>query len=609
MSQQGDRANQHGDDSASDDFASDGSPSHSTELAERGGRSLTWGRAIPVAVFALFAVLVVSRIATVYTDNVNWDEFGLLHHVSWSASSGVLHAGGRPGLAVAVLLPLLGDCTDEIEVIHRARLLWLGITLLLLAGLAVMVVQLRRDSPSRWSEAGLAVALLALVPAFLQWSIEVRTDQLALAGGLWGGAALLASRRRPALALAAGACFAIGFLSTQKVVYSCLLAGLLTLGDLWLSRDLRLRREIARVGLALLAGTATVALFYLGVAQLENPAAAPAAANEALTPAYGIKIFDFYRKTIGYSQYAALLPGLVPHAALLLLLLAGSFDARCRASEDSRLMVLAWCVLLLGVAVGLFHAAAFGYFWLTLGLFPAVGLALAWRPLQPLFDRLRAGHRRILVLGFWCLLSVPAVQQAADLLRDTQSVQRSSLEFVKRNFASDESGFQPEGAIFCRGGDEPLPVFYSQLLYDLFGSGEARAKGSIGWLLRNFDERQVRFLVDSWRLAQFPPAVRAFWGEHYLPYRDAVWLAGRRFDGSQRVASFDLVVDGEYRWLPSSGPTSVRIDDEWIAPGARVRLARGRHQVDFGDIPAPGTLVLAVGDPPGDEGQAFYKYF
>lgn len=564
-----------------------------------------WSR---LALLAALALVLVTRVATVYTDSVNWDEFGLLHHVSWSAETGVLHGGGRPGLAVVALLPLLGDCPDEMTVIHRARLLWLGITLLLLAGLVAIVVQLRRDSAARWREAGLAVALLALVPAFLQWSIEVRTDQLALAAGLWGGAALLASRRKPALALLAGALFGLGYLATQKVVYVCLLAGLLALGDLWLMRELRLRREAIRAALALLAAAAMVALFYSAVGLVQGGEALSTAANETITLAYAVKAFDFYRNTIGYSQYADLLPSLAPHAALLLLLVFASRDSRCRAGQGGRLLLLAWAVLLLGVAVGLFHAAAFGYFWMTLGLFPAIGLALAWRSAQPLLENLAASRRRLLVVGFWCVLTLPALQQTADRLRDTQAVQRSSLAFVQRNFGADEAGFQPEGAIFCRAGERPLPVFYSQLLYQLFGTDEQRAERSVRWLLRHFSERQVRFLVESFRLDQFPAAVREYWREHYLPYRDAVWVAGQSFDGSERTRTFDLIVEGEYRWLPLSGPTSIQIDGQALTPGQLTRLSRGRHQADFGDQAAPGVLVLAIADPPADEGQRFYAY-
>jgi hypothetical protein len=132
----------------------------------------------------------------------------------------VLHTGARPGLAVALLLPLVRACEDEIRVIREARVLWLGITALALAGLGAWLAQLEPDPARRRRTALLGVALLALVPAFLETSLQVRTDQLALAGGAWGGACLLASRRRAALALAAGAGFGAGWFGTQKLLMS-----------------------------------------------------------------------------------------------------------------------------------------------------------------------------------------------------------------------------------------------------------------------------------------------------------------------------------------------------------------------------------------------------
>ena len=134
-------------------------------------------------------VLVGLRLAAVYTVGANWDEFALLDRADATHESGVFHSGGRPGLAVLVLLPFVRACDDEIEVIRHARLLWLGLTLAFLAGVGVLVAQLQADPRRRWGDAGLAVALLALVPAFLEWSIQVRSDQVALAAGVWGGAA------------------------------------------------------------------------------------------------------------------------------------------------------------------------------------------------------------------------------------------------------------------------------------------------------------------------------------------------------------------------------------------------------------------------------------
>ncbi|MBW2694239.1 MAG: hypothetical protein JRE57_16690, partial [Deltaproteobacteria bacterium] len=179
-----------------------------------------WALGLAVAAFAAL------RIAAVYTVAGNWDEFGLFENASITHETGVLNGGGRPGLAQLVVLPLVADCDDEIEVLQRARLLWVFITLAYLIGVGVLVWYLKPERERRLADALLAVGLLALVPAFLEWSIQVRTDQIALAGGVWGGVALLVSTRRPILALVAGILFGIGLLSTQKLIYVAALIGL-----------------------------------------------------------------------------------------------------------------------------------------------------------------------------------------------------------------------------------------------------------------------------------------------------------------------------------------------------------------------------------------------
>ena len=95
---------------------------------------------------------------------------------------------------------------------------------------------------------------------------------------------------------------------------------------------------------------------------------------------------------------------------------------------------LAWAVLLLGVAVGLFHAAAFRYFWMTLGLFPAIAFAIAREPILGLAQAATPRARRLAVVGFCLLLAVPGVMTMGFLLSDAQAVQRDSLGFVHRNF-------------------------------------------------------------------------------------------------------------------------------------------------------------------------------
>src|SRR5262249_61567241 len=160
----------------------------------------------------------------------SWDECALLSLADSTAATGALHGAGRPGLAVWMLVPLVAGCGDEIAVLHGARLLWIGVTALFLAGLALWLAELEPEPARRGGTARLGVALLALVPAFLWASVQVRTDQVGLAGAALGGWLLLVSRRRPAAALAAGACFGVGFLGSQKGLYVLALAGLLAAG-------------------------------------------------------------------------------------------------------------------------------------------------------------------------------------------------------------------------------------------------------------------------------------------------------------------------------------------------------------------------------------------
>src|SRR5262249_29984268 len=178
----------------------------------------------------------------------------------------------------------------------------------------------------RAGTARLGVALLALVPAFLWASVQVRTDQLGLAGAALGGWLLLASRRRLSLALAAGACFGLGFLAPQQALYPLALALLLAAGQLRLARELAPRREAARGLLALAGFAAAVAAFEVAVAAaFRAPAGAPLRGE--MSRAYvenGLSLFDFYRHTIGWREYREIAPTLAPHALPLALLAAAT---------------------------------------------------------------------------------------------------------------------------------------------------------------------------------------------------------------------------------------------------------------------------------------------
>jgi len=561
----------------------------------RGYRAWALGLAL-----AAFAAL---RVAAVYSSAGNWDEFGLFENASISHETGVLNGGGRPGLAQLVVLPLVAGCDDEIEVLQRARLLWVFITLAFLIGVGVLAGQLQPDRDRRLADALLAIGLLALVPAFLEWSIQVRTDQIALAGGVWGGVALLASNRRPALALAAGILLGIGFLSSQKLLYVAALVGLLTLAQVALGGRIQPRREALRAGLCALGFAAC--LFAVFHATTREIAVAPNHTVLSMSVVRnGLSSFDLYRETIGWSQYRAMLPTLVPHFILLTALAAATLVAWRRRGARRHVLALAWLILILGVAVGSFHAAAFSYFWMTLGLFPALAFAVARRPICELLPSV-GQTRRLAVVGFWLALAGPGVLEMFVMLNDTQKVQRDSFDFIGSNFKVSDAGFHPESALFCRGEGQPLQHFFSADIYRRFGTPDSEPNRA--HLIQQFRDEPIVFMVESFRLNQFPVEIRRFWSENYQPYRASVFVAGRRLEGLSNSSSvFELVAPGEYRWLPITGPQPITLDGQSLGAGEIMYLASGEHVADFPEDVPGGILVLALEEPPGLAPLAFY---
>lgn len=565
----------------------------------------------PVSTKALWAAVAAGglalalRVAAVFRVAGNWDEFGLFEAASKTAESGVLVSGGRPGLAQLLVLPLVSACTAEIEVLQTARLAWVGFTFAYLAGVGVALAQLQTDPGRKLGDALLGIALLALVPAFVEWSVQVRTDQIALAGAAWGGVALLASRRRVGLALVAGFAFGFGFLSSQKLVYAAAAMGVLAAGQLWLARDWSTRREFLRGALCVAAFGAAVATFRALTAASRIDISANAAASAGISKqvvAGGLFAFDFYRKTIGWSQYVDLAPTLAPHALLLVALVAATLRGRDRPGRDA--LPIAWALLALGTAVGLFHAAAFAYFWMTLGLFPALAFAVARRPILDLLPA--AGPvRAAATLGFCAALGLPGAAALLSGLRDTQSVQRESFAFVQRNFAPSDAGFHPESGLFCRGAAQPIRHYYSRDIYMDFGREGTEANRDR--LIARFRDEQVRFVLQSFRLNQFPVEVRRFWADNYQPYRASVFVAGRQLHGrSGQEEPFELVASGDYRWLPRAGQ-AIAVDGRPLAPGEILPLAAGPHRARFFDDVPGGMLVLAMHEPPGEAPLSFYK--
>jgi len=533
----------------------------------------------------------------------------LLDLADGTAATGVLHSGARPGLAVALLLPLVRACEDEIRVVREARVLWLAITALALAGLGAWLARIEPEPARRLRTALVGVALLALVPAFLETSLQVRTDQLALAGGAWGGAWLLASQRRPALALAAGAAFGVGFLGSQKVVYLLALACLLAAGQLRLARALAPRREAARALLAAAGAGAVLLGFRIAI---DAVAQVPPghAASRGLSGEYvesGLSLFDFYRRTLGWREYREMLPSLAPHLAALAALAVATPAALRAGGRRADRALLAWAVALLGLAVGLFHAAAFRYFWMTFGVFPAFAIALGLGAIRERLAPLAGRAGPAVAAGFAAALALPAGLESARLLRDTQSVQRESLAFVHRHFAPTDEGFHPESALFCQAGRQTIRTHFSQKIHARF-AGPQRPQ-NIARMLRTFRETPIKFVVESFRLNQFPVELRRFWAENYQPYRASVFVAGRRLSGARgEHAEIEIVVPGRYRWIPRGGPHALGLADRTLRAGEVVELAAGPQPVRFVEDVADGLLVLALDEPPAEAPLAFYAW-
>jgi len=564
-------------------------------------------RARRALVVAILLLILAARLAAVFRANVSWDEFGLLHLADATAATGELHSAARPGLAVWLLVPLVRDCADEIAVVREARLLWTGITALFLVGFGLWLGALEPDRARRSSAALLGVALLGLVPAFLATSLQVRTDQIALAGGAFGGWLLLASRRRVPFALAAGACFGAGFLGSQKLLYLLALAGLLAAGQLRLERELAPRREAVRLLLAA-AGFAAVILAFEAAASAAFAVPESHAARKGLSSEYlesGLSLFGFYRNTIGFREYREMLPTLAPHLLALLALAAATPSALRRRGRSADAVLLAWAVVGLGLAVGLFHAAAFRYFWMTLGVFPAVAICLGRDAIRA-WLALRTGRLLPAVApAFAALVAIPAAVEATLLLRDAQAVQRESLAFVHRHFARTDAGFQPETALFCQAGHQAIGTHFSQKIYQRFAGLDREA--NTARMLGFFRKAPIKFIVQSFRLNQFPVELRRFWAENYQPYRASVFVAGRRLAGLRGdEASFELIVPGRYRWIPRGGPHPLAIGERWLRAGEVIDLDAGTHVARFVEDVGDGILVLAVGEPPGQDPLPFY---
>lgn len=561
-------------------------------IDSRPSDSLVVKRVAAGVFWAAAATLLILHVLAVSRETVNWDEFAFLARAQETLHTGRVNGGGRPGLATLAATPAVRNCTDSVAAVRIARYEWIGFTLLMLGGTWVLLNIVCRRAASPALGASMGLGLLVLVPVFQRWSLQVRADQPALAASLWAGVLLLEPKRRVAPAFAAGMLFGIGYLCSQKAIYVGLLLAVLAIGDLLVDGSWVQSREERRA-LGFAGGAlASIALYRLGVSALF--VLPPASDLRTLTGA-----FAGYRSTIGFNPYIGMLPTLLPHGILLALLTWATWQWRGGGTPQARALMLSWFVLAAGVAVGLFHAATFPYFWMTLGLFPAFALALGLDGVLALITR-PAGRLLFLALVVLALL-VPTLRAAVRLLDDSQEPQRLALEFIHRNFRPTDRGFHPESALFCREEPAPFPTYFSQDIdREFYGPGSAPRTAAF---LHEFRTRPVAFLLASFRLEQFPPDIRRFWAERYVSYRDNVFVPGREVSGTAGARiPFDVLAPGPYRWLPATAESAscVSVDGRAFAAGEAVPLGPGEHDIAL-SCPGRGWLALALRDRPGGE--------
>jgi hypothetical protein len=552
-----------------------------------------------LALASLLAALLLAHVISVFTENINIDEFALLARAADTLATGRLQSGGRPGLGTLILLPFVRECTDAISAVRSARLLWVGFTVALVSGLWFLLSTFLRTSGRRTDGAALAVALLVFVPAFLRFSTQVRTDQPAIALGLWGGVALIASRRSSWWAFIAGLAYGTGFFFSQKLIYVAALTAILALGDLLLQREFDWRRELVRFVLCAAGGLVVLLSYRTVIPLLFEPARMGSFAG-------GMSAFAHYRAEIGLFYYTMMLPTLVAHAALLALLLFATVKAGQSDDPPWRTLMLAWAIVALGIAVMLFHASSFPYFWMTLGLFPAAAFAVGLDPIRRSFPR--AHGWRVVRGSIWAFLVIQAALTQAGLLQDTQKVQRESLAFIDRNFDTDQEGFHPERALFCRDTEDPFPTFLEGPALRRYWGPERETLGQE--LIGEFRLRPVVFMLDSFRLYWFPPEIQDFWNANYGLYYESVWIPKLTLDGSSGSrGSLDVIVSGSYQWQHGDDRPDLRLAGRLISKGDTVELQAGGHDVEFlRDIEA-GSLVLDVAEHPRARRGPFYKRF
>jgi hypothetical protein len=552
-----------------------------------------------VAVLLLFLSL---RFASVFTESINWDEFVMLARAERTLQLGEVVGGGRPGLVTIVLIPFLRHCVDTITAAVRARMLWQVIDLAYLVGLFVLLRQWFRFSrrPETGTfEGATAVALLAFLPSFVAWSVQVRSDQAALAAALWGGVCLLSERRR--LAVVSGMLFGVALLFTQKGIYAMSLCGLLWTAAVSarvrdtspIQRNAELIARAQQVLTIAFCAALVLALYAYIV-----PSSTSVVGRGVVASSW--QEMRWVRSIVGFRAYARESVHAPLHVFLFALLAISSIRAlHVRTFSDLHLLGTCWAAVLLGLAVIIFHGSGYPYFVMTAGLFPAVALGMASGQFLELLGR----TRQIVIALALITLAVGTVPITVEMLNGSQVDQRDTINWIEKSGLTAYSGYQVDGALLCQTDPDPVPPMLPFQIKTLAEQGES----AFDEFLDKFRRKPVAYVVNADRLLLFPTNVRAFLADHYRWYYGSVSIAGFEIAPNSNSGTIDVIVPGTYHWLPMprKSAAALLVDDTELPPDGRVILSVGIHNVATRPVDARGNLVLALRGRPGTENYSF----
>jgi hypothetical protein len=393
------------------------------------------------------------------------------------------------------------------------------------------------------------LALLACCSTFVERSLELRSDMLTSLVGLFALAAL--AERRPVLA---GSLAALSFLVSQKGAYYCVAVGVATCA--WwafVQRDRRAGQDVLR---AALAGLLPI-LAYVVVWSL---LASPGAVIESTFIAAGqLALADVYRIRPYWFQTVMRNPLLWSLAVLAL----GALFARRRDRPEWRdWSLLAWGLTL--AVLSLWHAQPWPYFFvLVLPTAAVLAARLLEDELSPPSGPSLALVTTVALLGFaWPLGRLPVVLQ-----RDS-AYQRHVVRLAE---AVVEPGEPYLAGLQLLDGRQHVPERLSWL------DSPARAqlaRADAAALVRELEARPPKAVVWNYRLEALPRPAAAWLAARYVRLSADVLVVAPSVPAG--ATSVDVPHDGRYA---VDAPSPVDIDGSTHAPGSRVQLTAGAHDV------------------------------